>query len=70
VALGDRRAGAVACYSWSLLVPRRLGDCVSMKHAKRIVRCSGVGFVRSYQAHPYRRKAKSITSKIEACVGV
>jgi hypothetical protein len=48
VALGGRRAGAVACYSWSLLVPRRLDDCVSMKHARRIVWCSEVGFVRGY----------------------
>jgi hypothetical protein len=28
VALGGRRADAVACYSWSLSVPRRLGDCL------------------------------------------
>jgi hypothetical protein len=48
VSLGGRRAGTVAGYSWSLPVPRQLGDCVFVKHARRIVRCSGVGFVRGF----------------------
>jgi hypothetical protein len=48
VELGGHRAGTVAYYSWSLPVPRRLGDCVSMEHARRIVQCSRVGFVRGF----------------------
>lgn len=34
LALGGCRASVVVCYSWSLPVPRRLGDCVYIKHAK------------------------------------
>ena len=26
----------VSCYSWNLPVPRRLGDSVSIKHARRL----------------------------------
>jgi len=36
VALGGHRAGLVAYYSWSLLVPRQLDDCDSVKHARRL----------------------------------
>ena len=36
MALGGRCAGVVACYSWSLSVPKWLGDSVSVKHARRL----------------------------------
>jgi hypothetical protein len=55
-----------AYYSWNLPVPRRLSDCVFVKHARSFVRCSEVVLVRGYWAHPRRRLAKSISSKIEA----
>ena len=36
MALGGRRVGVVACYSWCFLVPRWLGDRVSVKRARRL----------------------------------
>jgi hypothetical protein len=40
VALGGHCVGLVAYCSWSLLVPRWLDDCDSMKHARRL--CSSL----------------------------
>ena len=60
-------ARVVACYSWSLLVPRRRGHCVSVEAHMKFVWCSREGFVHGSWSHPSRR---SISSKTEACLSV
>lgn len=66
VALGGWFVRVVADHSWSLLVPRRLGNCDYVEAHVKVVWCSGEGFVRGSWAQLCRRKLKSIPSGLEA----